>query len=241
VFVAQVADFMGMNVKNDTPLRLAVFDCDGTLVDSQSSIIHAMHAACDHHGLARPTENEVRRVVGLPLEVAIARVLGGVSESLAHEIGATYKSAFSDLREKGGVSDPLFPGVDDVLDRLDAHDWLMGIATGKSMKGLTSTLEQHGLMDRFVTHQTADNAHGKPHPDMMLKALDATGVQAEFSVMIGDTTFDVEMAKNAGVKVIGVTWGYHEADELMDAGAFRVVDTAQDLTQALLALMETAQ
>lgn len=215
------------------PLRLAVFDCDGTLVDSQSSIVHAMYAACDHHDFARPGENDVRRVVGLPLEIAIQHLLPGVSAAFALDISETYKSAFRDLRAAGEVNEPLYAGITDVMDGLDAAGWLMGVATGKAMRGLENTLKHHEIMDRFVTLQTADVAHGKPHPDMMLKAMAATGAEPEHSVMIGDTTFDMEMAMSAGVKAIGVAWGYHEAQELMDAGASLVVHTTNDLTAAL--------
>lgn len=218
---------------NSSPLRLAVFDCDGTLVDSQSSIVHAMFAACDHHDFARPGEDDVRRVVGLPLEIAVQHLLPGVSAAYALDISETYKSAFRDLRAQGQVSEPLFPGIVDVMDRLDAAGWLMGVATGKAMRGLKNTLDHHELMARFVTLQTADVAQGKPHPDMMLKAMAATGVEPAHAVMIGDTTFDVEMAKNAGVKAIGVAWGYHETQELMDAGAALVVHTTNDLAAAL--------
>ena len=226
---------------NASPLRLAVFDCDGTLVDSQSSIIHAMFAACDHHDFARPGESDVRRVVGLPLEVAIQHLLPGVSAAFALDISETYKSAFRDLRAAGEVSEPLYTGITDVMDSLDAAGWLMGVATGKAMRGLENTLNHHEIMDRFVTLQTADVAHGKPHPDMMLKAMAATGAEPEHSVMIGDTTFDVEMAMNAGVKAIGVAWGYHDVQELMDAGASQIVHTAKDLGTALFDLMGTAQ
>lgn len=227
---------VAMNMTSN-PLRLAVFDCDGTLVDSQGSIVAAMYAACDHHGFERPSENAVRRVVGLPLEVAIARVLD-VSSRLSLDISETYKSFFLDSRQAGQVSEPMFDGLHDVLNRLDVEQWLMGIATGKSSRGLLRTLEHHDLTDRFVTRQTADSALGKPNPDMMLKAMSEVGVEPEFTVMIGDTTFDVEMAKNAGVQAIGVAWGYHEIDELMDAGAMTVVHTSDELSATLSALME---
>lgn len=217
------------------PLRLAVFDCDGTLVDSQSSIVNAMYAACDHHGFARPEAEAVRRVVGLPLEVAIQRLLPMVDQAFSLVMSETYKSAFFDLRQAGLVEEPLFPGVLQVMDRLDAAGWLMGVATGKAMRGLERTLGHHELMGRFVTKQTADRAQGKPHPEMMLNAIHETGVEAEHAVMIGDTTFDVEMAVNAGVKSIGVAWGYHETAELMDAGAHAVVHSADELMQALFA------
>lgn len=223
---------------NDTPLRLAVFDCDGTLVDSQHSIVSAMHAACAHHNFDIPSAEAVRRVVGLPLEVAIRRLVPGVDVAFSQEVSETYKAAFFDLRQAGGVQEPLFPGIADVMDRLDAAQWLMGIATGKSHRGLVSTLEHHDIYDRFVTHQTADRAQGKPHPDMMHRAMNETGAVAEHTVMIGDTTFDIEMANNAGVCAIGVAWGYHDVQELMDAGAATVVHSADELARALFERME---
>lgn len=227
-------------ISQSGPLHLAVFDCDGTLVDSQSSILHAMFAACDHHGFVRPAEEAVRRVVGLPLEVAIQRLLPHIDAPLSLVMSETYKSAFFDLRQAGGVEEPLFAGIPDVLDALDHAGWLMGVATGKSWRGLSSTLSHHDLMGRFVTHQTADRAQGKPHPEMMLNAMRDTGVEPERTVMIGDTTYDVEMANNAGVKAIGVAWGYHETDELMDAGAMVVVHSAAELMAALFAGSEDA-
>lgn len=216
------------------PLRLAVFDCDGTLVDSQGSIVSAMHAACDRHGLGRPGADAVRRVVGLPLDVAIRRLLPEVDDAFSQVLSETYKSAFFDLRQAGGVQEPLYDGLGGVLDGLERAGWLLGIATGKSWRGLNSTLSHHGLMERFVTHQTADRARGKPHPEMMLNALHETGVEPAHAVMIGDTTYDMEMAANAGVKAVGVAWGYHGADELMDAGAACVAQTADELTRALI-------
>ncbi|PHS77049.1 MAG: haloacid dehalogenase [Rhodospirillaceae bacterium] len=224
-----------MNI-NTAPLRFAVFDCDGTLVDSLGSITHSMQVACAHHGFAKPNADDVRRVVGLPLHVAIAKVLTkeDISESYAHEISKTYKTAFFDLRQGGGVNEPMYDGIHAVLDRLDAENWLLGIATGKSLRGLTRTLEHHGLLDRFLTHQTADSALGKPNPDMMIKAMGAVGAEPEFTVMIGDTTYDIEMAVNAGTQAIGVAWGYHETDELMDAGAACIVHTADELISALI-------
>lgn len=225
-------------IENTSPLRLAVFDCDGTLVDSQSAIIQAMQAACTHHGFAHPSDERIRRVVGLPLSTAIHQVLGEIDAGLAERMSETYKTAFGDLRQSGKVDEPMFPGVRNVLERLEAEDWVLGIATGKSARGMRKTLDQHGLLDTFVTHQNADTAQGKPHPEMMLKAMNETGVEPEFSVMIGDTTFDVEMAGNAGVQAIGVAWGYHECDELMDAGAYQVVQTSEELLSSLCALKD---
>jgi len=214
-------------------LKLAVFDCDGTLVDSQHSIVASMHAACDSHGFEKPSAEAVRRVVGLPLDVAIRQLMPQVDHAFSQVVSETYKSAFFELRQAGDVQEPMFPGLGGVLDRLDAAGWLMGVATGKSHRGLVATLKHHKLYERFVTHQTADRAHGKPHPDMMFKAMSETGAQPEDTIMIGDTTFDIEMAVNAKVRSIGVAWGYHESEELMDAGAAQVVHSADDLAEAL--------
>jgi len=219
----------------ENPLRLAVFDCDGTLVDSQHSIVTSMHAAFEHHGFDIPDAEAVRRVVGLPLDVAIRHLAPHVDVAYSEEVSETYKSAFFQMRQAGDVQEPLFPGISGVLDRLDTAGWLMGVATGKSHRGLTATLHHHNLYERFVTHQTADRAQGKPHPDMMYKAMSETGVEPVDTVMIGDTTFDIEMAVNAGVRSIGVAWGYHQTQELLDAGASSVVNHADDLTAAIKA------
>ncbi|MEG3617735.1 HAD-IA family hydrolase [Magnetovibrio sp. PR-2] len=218
----------------DNPLSLAVFDCDGTLVDSQASIVHSMKAAFDHHGFDYPGDEAVRRVVGLPLAVAIRQLAENVDEALSEVVSETYKAAFFELRQVGSVEEPLYDGIAAVMDQLDAAGWLMGVATGKSHRGLVSTLSHHKILDRFVTHQTADRALGKPHPEMMFKALDEAGVDPTNSVMIGDTTFDMQMAQNAKVRAIGVSWGYHETEELMDAGAAQVVHSAKDLIEAIL-------
>ncbi len=221
------------------PLRLAVFDCDGTLVDSQHSIVDAMFEACDRHGYARPTALAVTRVVGLPLVDAVVRLVPDLEPGQGEELCETYKAAFGQMRQEGSVREPLFPGVLDTLDELESRGWLLGIATGKAFRGLKATLGHHGILDRFITHQTADRARGKPHPEMMLNAIEQTGVDPANAIMIGDTTFDVEMAVSAGTRAIGVGWGYHEHHELIDAGALTVVDSGPALTAALLDAVET--
>ncbi len=216
-----------------TALRLAVFDCDGTLVDSQHSIVAAMVEAFQRHDHPVPTPGAVTRLVGLPLVEAIARLLPEHDNPACEAICETYKAVFYEMRQAGTVQEPLFEGIVDALDALEAEGWLLGVATGKAYRGLKATLGDHGLLDRFVTCQTADRAHGKPHPDMMLKAMAETGATAENTVMIGDTTFDIEMAVNAGTRAIGVGWGYHANHELTTAGAERVVTAAEELLHAI--------
>lgn len=223
---------------SDQPLRLAVFDCDGTIVDSQRSIVECMQVSFDEAGFNAPDAEAVRRVVGLPLVEAVARLLPDEDRTTHEDLSEGYKEAFRGLRRRDAVHEPLFPGVFDVLDRLEEAGWLLGVATGKAHKGLISTLRTHGLESRFVTMQTADRARGKPHPEMMLRAMEETGVDVGQAVMIGDTTYDIEMARNAGAHAVGVAWGYHDEDELERAGAHVVVTAFGELPGVIQDLVE---
>ncbi|MBT3306604.1 MAG: HAD-IA family hydrolase [Alphaproteobacteria bacterium] len=216
-----------------SPLRLAVFDCDGTLVDSQASIISSMVAAFEAHSHPTPDAESVRRVVGLPLRVAMGHLLPHTDPDEHAVLENSYKEAFRELRQKGEVADPLYPGTLEVLDALEEEGWLLGVATGKGHLGLMLTLETHGLVNRFQTLQTADSAPGKPDPGMLLNAMRDTGADPENTVMIGDTTFDIEMAVNAGTMAIGVTWGYHPQDHLHSAGAHVIIDEFHVLPETL--------
>lgn len=214
----------------DEPLlRLAVFDCDGTIVDSEKSIVDCMHAAFAIHGFAPPMAEDVRRMVGLPLLDAVARLVPDARTDTHEHLRTAYIDAFAGLRRSGSVHEPLYAGAVDALDAFDAAGYLLGVATGKAHKGLVNTLATHGLQDRFVTLQTADRARGKPHPEMLLNAMNETGARVCDTVMIGDTTYDMEMARNAGTLAIGVAWGYHERKDLEAAGAHVVVDAYTEL------------
>lgn len=223
------------------PLRLAVFDCDGTLVDSQFSIVGAMTAAFAVHDLPPPDPRPVRRVVGLSLGEAVAVLLPDHDAAFHAAVAESYRDAFFRQRRSGTLHEPLFPGIRDCLDALEAEGVLLGVATGKSRRGLDAVLEHHGLTGRFVTLQTSDRGPGKPHPDMLYRALGEAGVAADGAVMIGDTTFDIQMARSAHVESVGVSWGYHEVAELQGAGAARIVDTAEELTAAVLDMLRATQ
>jgi len=214
-------------------LRLAVFDCDGTLVDSAHSIVSSMQAAFAAHGHGKPEPDAIRRVVGLPLEDAVTRLLPDLDHDSVWSIREGYRDYFLALRDKGEVHEPLYQGALEALKTLDTAGWILGVATGKAMRGLEATLQGHGLQDRFVTLQTADRSPGKPNPDMLYKAMAETGAEASSTVMIGDTTYDMEMARNAGTLAIGVAWGYHEIQELKEAGAQLVIDTYDQLPHAM--------
>ena len=199
--------------------RLVVFDCDGTLVDSQASIISAMITAFNSHSHPIPESESIRRIVGLPIRVGIEILLPNMISSEYEKLENSYKEAFGTLRKNGDIDDPLYPGVSEVLNILKEENWLLGVATGKSTRGLIMTLEKFGLTDRFLTLQTSDTAPGKPNPGMLLNAMCDTGSTPQSTIMIGDTTFDMEMAVNAHVKAIGVSWGYHPVEDLISAGA----------------------
>ncbi len=218
-------------------LRLAVFDLDGTLVDSQHMIAAAMAAAFAGLGLAPPDGAAVRRVVGLSLGAAVARLAPGLEAPVHRELETGYKDAFAALRRAGEVAEAPFDGAFAALDAIEEAGWLLGIATGKSVRGLAATLERFGLAGRFVTLQTADTNPGKPAPEMLLRAMEEAGVGPAATVMIGDTSYDMEMAGNARVAALGVGWGYHEGAELTAAGAARIVGRCADLPDALNALV----
>lgn len=214
--------------------RLAVFDCDGTLVDGQGAVVSAMGAAFARFALPVPDPALIRRSVGLSLPQAVRRLAPGSEEDMVRELVGAYKSAFRAAREAGELSEPLFDGMADLLGTLAGAGWTLGVATGKSDRGLEHCLATHGISHHFATLQTADRHPSKPHPAMLQAALDATLTMPADAVMIGDTAYDMLMAVEAGVRAIGVAWGYHEADELIEAGAEYVAGTIAELRAYLL-------
>lgn len=219
-------------------LKLALFDCDGTLVDSQHAIIAAMEAGFAAHGLMPPPARDVRRVVGLPLVEAVARLTPALGIDAHEAISDAYKQAFQRNRMAGTHPEPLFEGTVAALDALEAAGFVLGVATGKSRRGLDATLMHHGLTARFVTLQTSDRVAGKPSPDMVYAALAESGAEAANTVVIGDTSFDIMMARNASVRSVGVSWGYHEGAELLAAGADRLVHDYAALPGAVAGLLD---
>ena len=199
--------------------KLAIFDCDGTLVDSGATIRAALEQTFVAHGMACPPVEVTRKVIGLSLMESMA-VLAPTGDHAA--LTQTYKDSFFAMRSAGRVEEPLFDGVVDLLDALEADGWLLGVATGKSERGLKYCLEAHGLAGRFATLQTADRNPSKPHPAMALAAMAETGVEPKRTIFVGDTAWDMGCARNAGVGAIGAGWGYHEPDELTAEGAYGV-------------------
>ncbi|WP_419902473.1 HAD-IA family hydrolase [Kiloniella sp.] len=207
-----------------------IFDFDGTLVDSQYNIHRYMVAAFIENGLKAPTLDDVRRIVGLKLEYAVAEMLPERSPwELACSVSDSYRQAFIKARQLPDFDEPVFPGVRGMLDRLNTPDTLLAIATGKNLRGLEKSLEHHKLSDYFVTLKTADDGPSKPHPEILHQAMAENGVDPFDTVMIGDTTYDIEMARSAGVTAVGVSWGYHTNNQLFQAGAHTIVNSCEDL------------
>ncbi len=200
-------------------VRLALFDCDGTLVDGQAGVCNAMDQAFADVGLPLPDRHLVRRIVGLSLPQAIRSLAPDVSEAQQAEIDMAYRSRFRASRESGALVEPLYDGMAELIADLAEAGWVLGVATGKSARGLEHCLATHGLTRHFTTLQTADQHPSKPHPAMVHAALAESGAEAEHCVMIGDTAFDMAMAQAAGVRALGVDWGYHAPAELVEAGA----------------------
>jgi phosphoglycolate phosphatase len=215
--------------------RLAIFDCDGTLVDGQANICLAMEQCFAGAGLPPPPRERTRRVVGLSLTEAMAEMLPDAGPALHRDLAEAYKRAFQGLRGRGLIDEPLYDGVAELLQSLEADGWLLGVATGKSDRGLALCLEHHGLARHFCTLQTADRHPSKPHPSMIEAALAEAGADPAASMMIGDTSYDMMMAKQAGVTAIGVAWGYHDPQELLDAGADFIADAPSDIAALMRA------
>ena len=197
-------------------IKLAIFDCDGTLVDSGATIHSALRSTFDAHGIECPSRDVTKKVIGLSLEEAMAAL---VPDGDHAALSGTYRDAFISMRGAGRVEEPLFEGIMELLDTLEDDGWLLGVATGKSERGLRHCLTSHGIEGRFVTLQTADGNPSKPHPAMALSAMAETGAGPAQTIFIGDTGWDMGCARSAGAGGIGAGWGYHDVDELMAAGA----------------------
>ena len=214
-------------------MRLAVFDCDGTLVDGQADVCAAMDHAFAAQGLAAPDRHMTRRMVGLSLPEAMRKLLPAGDPAVHDALAAHYRDAYRARRTAGVLDEPLFEGIAALLERLRAAGWLLGVATGKSDRGLAHCLATHGIAEHFVTLQTADRHPSKPHPAMLDAAMAAVGAAPGETAMIGDTSYDMAMARAAGTRAIGVAWGYHPPAELIAAGALAMADDAAALFDLL--------
>lgn len=217
-------------------MKLVLFDCDGTLVDSIAVIQETMERTFTAFGHDIPMPEEIRDTVGLTLDVAIAGLLG--RDSVDHEcrdMMGYYRSLFMKVRANPAMTEKLFDGIDDMLGQLFLHDHiLIGAVTGKSRRGLDHMLKTHGYSRKFITTRTADDCPSKPNPAMVLECCGETGLEPEDTVVVGDTVYDIEMAKAAGTAAIGVSWGYGDPDTLLKAGADVLVERPDEILKYVL-------
>jgi phosphoglycolate phosphatase len=215
-------------------MKLVILDCDGTLVDSQNGICAAMDHAFGTHGLNPPARAATLAIVGLSLPEAFAALAPEHGDEIRARLIETYKQAFVEVKRIPALHEPLFDGIAAAIEHLSGRDdVLLGIATGTSRRGIDRLFAREDWAHRFHTVQTADNHPSKPHPAMILAAMADAGAEPRETLMIGDTTFDMEMARAAGVGALGVAWGYHRADTLAAAGAYAVVQRGAELAGAV--------
>ena len=218
-------------------MKLVIFDCDGTIVDSQAGIVLSMNHAFKSLHMTPPARARTLAVVGLSLPEAFSVLAPEAEYDTRRELAERYKSAFRDLDHDPSDSEGLFPDAKDIIAALAKRgDLVLGIATGKSRRGVDRLIEAEGWHGVFSTIQTADEHPSKPHPSMIHTAMRETGVDRKDTIMIGDTTYDIDMARAANVGALGVTWGYHHKDELTDAGAHLIIDEYTEMPAALARL-----
>lgn len=218
-----------------TPLRLALFDCDGTLVDSAFAIQRAMIMVFQQFSYSEPSLDETKSVIGLSLDLAIAHLLKRPVDDEIWAMVAAYKENYRKIRSDVFSAEPLFPGVLDMLTTLEKDDTtLLGVVTGKSRMGIDRICEAYKL-HCFITIKTADDCPSKPNPAMVIESCKQTGVFPESTYVIGDSIYDMQMAKLAKAKAVGVSWGYHMPDALRAAGADFIAREPKDLLSILKA------
>jgi len=215
-------------------LKLAIFDVDGTLVDSREIIHRAINRAFQRAGLDETSYDKVRMIVGLELTEAMLYLTPNdyPAENIP-ELAGFYRQAFVQMRAENDFSEPLYTGARETVERLADEGWLLGVATGKNRRGLDAVFTHHNLHKYFQTFQTVDHGAGKPDPRMVLDAMRETGMDRSRTVMIGDTRWDMLMARAAKIHALGVTWGFHTPEEIAEGGAHSIHDKFAQLNAAL--------
>ena len=220
-------------------MKLVIFDFDGTLVDSRKLITESNRVVFGQFGFAVPSEEESFSLVGMSLELVLLKLAG--PDAPVEKMVSAYREVLPLLRADAAYAEVPFDSANELLAALaERRDVRLGIATGHASHAIVPVLERFGWQGHFCTVQTADKAPSKPHPGMILQALSEAGVRAEDAIMIGDTAFDIEMARGAYVRGVAVSWGYHRPDRLRDAGAWRVVNGMSELRDCVFEAISLA-
>jgi phosphoglycolate phosphatase len=219
--------------------KLVLFDCDGTLVDSQHMIVATMTEAFAKLGYAAPDHAGVLSIIGLSLPEAVGRLNAGLDAVAVDLVVEAYRDTYQAMKFRLAETAPLYPGALDALKALAAMDDVrLGVVTGKSRRGLEAILETHGIGGLFSVLRTADDGPSKPHPFMVVDAVAALGGDVAATVVVGDTGYDMLMARAAGAFALGVTWGYNSRDELAQAGAQALADDFSEVPALAMKLLD---
>mgnify|MGYP003114730994 CR=1 FL=1 len=209
-------------------MRAVLFDCDGTIADSCGLICDIMRRVFAEHGLPEPEDAETRGIIGLSLDVAIGRLHPTAEPPLLAAMVEGYRRTFRASRADERFRETLFPGMKALIDRLSAReDVLLAMVTGKSRSGVAAICETHDM--EFHAVRTADDCPSKPHPAMVEECCAEFGLDPRHALVVGDSVFDIEMARTAGASALGVAWGTHEAAPLLASGAYAVAETVDEL------------
>lgn len=211
-------------------MKAILFDCDGTIADSCAMICEIMRMVFVKHGLEVPLDSETRAIIGLSLDTAIGQLKPDASVDEIGRMAETYRTIFRSARSEPKFREALFPGMKALVRDLAARqDVCVGMVTGKSRRGVDAICETHGMTDWFAVVRTADDCASKPHPAMVLESCDVLGLSPSDVLVVGDSIYDMQMAKAAGASALGVEWGTFALPSLIAAGAFAVAETVEDL------------
>jgi phosphoglycolate phosphatase len=208
-----------------------VFDWDGTLMDSADHIVNCLQMAITELNLVKKTNNELKNIIGLGLREAFYALYPQANDEDLTALTAHYREHFFDQKHEACE---LFSGARELIEELHAKDYLLAVATGKGRNGLDKVLKETGLGEFFPITRCADESHSKPHPQMLLDIIDWYGVAANETIMIGDSEYDLEMANNAEVQSVAVTYGVHEEQRLLDCKPLACINNIRELHEWLL-------
>lgn len=211
--------------------KLIVFDWDGTLMDSAAHIISCLQTALTDLGLPQKTDDEIKNIIGLGLREALATLCPNANDDELSALTTKYREYF--FRQEKEPTE-LFSGARELVQELQSQEYFLAVATGKGRRGLDKELGETGLHEFFPITRCADESHSKPHPQMLLDIIDWYGVDASETIMIGDTDYDLQMANNANAKAVGVTYGVHDKQRLLNCNPLTCVNNIEDLHHWLL-------